>query len=425
MKRSSAFLLALTLLLTFSGCGEAEEQDRGFDSMRSFTRYSPMVRAAETPDTIYFMAWSDAYLKCVDKASGISSVLCGKPECRHNDPNCNGYVGYYVWDIFVDGGRLYWVSGATNGFLYSAALDGTDRRKEAELQEEMIPNNWKGDRHCVLHDGWLYFYVRSTEIVDGEEKYYNHVAAFPVNAREEPFTILNEETSPNGCLSAQLYGNFLYILTSEESALSKDETTLYDCKLRRWDVASGEFETLYQDEGSSLYYSTDLWVTDENVFFNRETANVPLEEQETKIYRYDFDTGECKFIFDTGLHGWSDPGVIADDLVTGYEIRTNDNGIYDFYVMIKDFEGNVLVDETYTLDIRDGYTHYGRLEGLDGISYNVDLLGRDEEYAYYSFYAQDLTNEGYTTYISIIPVALDGSGARVVCTQSENIVYGR
>lgn len=333
-------------------------------------------------------------------------------------------MGYYVWDIFVESGRLYWASGGTNGLLYSAALDGTDRQKEAELPEEMIPNTWKGDRHCVLHDGWLYFYVRPAEIVDGEEKYYNHVAAFPINSDEEPFTILKEETSPNGCLSAQFYGNFLYILTSEESALSKDETTLYDCKLRRWDVESGEFETLYQDEGSSLYYSTDLWVTDEKVFFNRETANVPQEELKTEIYCYEFDTGECRSIFDTGLYGWSDPGVIADDLITGYEMLANHGGIYDFYVMIKDFEGNVLVEDTYTLDIRDGYAHYG-LEGLDGISYNVDFLGRDEEHAYYSFYAQEVAGEGQTTYISIISVALDGSGARVVSTQSEHTVYGR
>lgn len=418
MKRNLFPLLALLLAAVLSGCDKpAPEEDRGFDSARSFAHYETGVFAAETPDTIYYMmkVGYNHYIKYADKATGISGVLCGKPECRHNDADCNAYVMAPRF-LFVDSGRLYWITTESTQLspftdcVYSVAPDGTDRRKEAELPPDLSPSG-TSDQHYLLYDGWIYYSTVSHEIKDGVQMYYNYVTAASLASKQESATvILLEETSSDISNDAaiQFYGGYLYILTNNYNASSgKDDEALYDCRLRRWSAETGELETLYEDCGSPLSYSSELWVTNGGVFFNRETAysvDVPLEN---RIYRYDFDSGECEHIFDNGMYGWSNQTLIADDLITGYGLMKNDGGIYDFYVALRDFEGNVLVDETYTLDIRDGFAGYGR--------YGPDFLGRDEEYAYYSFLGSD--DDNY--YVSIISVALDGSGARVLCTQSE------
>ena len=299
------------------------------------------------------------------------------------------------------------------------ALDGTDRRIEAELPQEFIATGSHG-RGYVLHDEWMYFRDVSVKIVDGRQISYNYIAAFPLNSNEKPFVILQEENPYDfdNILSIQFYDGYLYILTNTIGYYSEEDgTNLYDCKLRRWNAETRELETLYAETDSPLQWSMDLWVTDSGVYFNRDNV---LDGVDNRIYWYDFDTGECEYLFDNGLYGWIDMGLIADNLITGYQITNNDNGIYDFYVVLKDFEGNVLVDEIYTLDIRDGYADYG----LNGLSYNVDFLGRDEEYAYYSFYGSEPSDEGHTSYISIISVALDGSGAQAMCTQTESVTYG-
>lgn len=421
MKRIIALISAVVLLLNLLGCGKAEKEDRSIDSMRSFARYAPMVFATETADTIYFMArLGEQYLKYLDKATGISGFLCGKSECRHNSKTCNAYAGHTVWGIITDGERLFWTySQEGKYYLYSMALDGTDRRIEAELPQEFIATGSHG-RGYVLHDEWMYFRDVSVKIVDGRQISYNYIAAFPLNSSEKPFVILQEENPYDfdNILSIQFHDGYLYILTNTIGYYSEEDgTNLYDCKLRRWNAETRELETLYAETDSPLQWSMDLWVTDSGVYFNRDNV---LDGVDNRIYWYDFDTGECEYLFDNGLYGWIDMGLIADNLITGYQITNNDNGIYDFYVVLKDFEGNVLVDETYTLDIRDGYADYG----LNGLSYNVDFLGRDEEYAYYSFYGSEPSDEGHTSYISIISVALDGSGAQAMCTQTESVTYG-
>ena len=421
MKQKAALLLAFILLLNLIGCTKTEKDGRGFDSLRSFSRYYTQVRAAETVDTIYFLGWNDNYIKYVDKATKISGFLCGKPECRHNDADCNAYVDAYC--LLMYNNRLYWVTmkfdPTPKYFVYSMALDGTDRREEAELPEGFISSSTNAYRHYILHDGWLYFGDVSKEIVDGEQTFHNYIAAFPFDSKKEPFVILEEKIQNGGYnnLSIQFYGGYLYILTNEGSTAHGDGEELYDCKLRRWETETGELETLYEDDKSKLNWTSELWVTNDGVIFNRNTAPTVDAPLENRIYKYEFNSGECEYLFDNGLRGWPNMGLIADNLITGYQITNNDDGIYDFYVVLKDFEGNVLVNDTYTLDIRDGYTNYGF-----GRSYGVSFLGRDEGHAYYSFY--EPSDEGQTSYVSIISVALDGSGARVMCTQTESVAYG-
>lgn len=420
MKKTILLTVALALLF-LAGCGSSgTEEERGVDTARSFVHYYKIVLAAETEDTIYYIGDYDCFIKYVDKATGITGVLCGRPDCKHNDETCSAYtavLGPYC--LFTNDGRLYWVCDSVDNFktcsLYSVALDGTGRREELAIDTELLGRNVGSYRNFAFQEGCLYYGVIEYEIENGETVYYNYVRAFPLDSKEEDFVILQEKSEVNSgvdTLTMQFYGNSLYIITNNLSrAVVEDGPTLYDFRLRRWNVETHELETLYEDLGSSLHFTSELWVTDEGVYFDRHSWKSPGSPV-VGIYRYDFETGECGFQFDIGVDG-TNVGI-ADDLITGFTIN-NSGGVYDYHIVMKDFDGNILSDETYTFDLKDVYQFYSPGVG-------TRFLGRDESYAYYAPYGSHTdTDEGVQShYTTVIQVALDGSGAKELCSFVED-----
>ncbi len=403
MKKAIALLVAFALMapaLSGNSAEAAGSAAGGVDTARSFYQYYAYVQAAVTEDTMYFKTGNSDFVQFVDKATGITGPLCGRPECGHNSKDCDAWVGQTA-RMFIDGGRLYAVSmfpeSGWGGYpVYSMALDGKDHRTEGYLDSEMLPG-FGETPYYLLHNGVLYYGNLDHFIENGEEKFYNHICAFPLGGKTEPYDILWEEVPITWDFSMQFYGDGLYFITNELAADTEDR---YDFRLRRYDVRTGEIETLYEDLSSPPGKATEFWVTDGGVYFDRRT-NDPLE---VKIYFYDFETGTCAYQFSTGVE-WSRMGI-ADDLVTGLNVTARDNGVRDLLVVLKDFDGNELVNETYSFD-------FGFLEledgGLDYSAWETFFLGRDETQAYYAF-------NGERT--SIIAVALDGSGARVLCTEA-------
>ena len=416
MKRTFPILLALALLF-LAGCDSSgtEEEKRTVDTARSFSHYYKNVLAAETKDTIYYIGANDYFIKYVDKVTGITGVLCGKAECSHDDKDCNAYTSYAGANcLFVDSGRLYWLCETENNYLtktlYSAALDGTDRRDVVEFDKGTIPESQVSYPCFAFYDGYLYYSVVEHVIEDGEPNNYNYVCAFPLDPNKDPIVILHEKTDGDYNLSMQLYGDSLYIVTNDVHVLSKengDTVSGRDFRLRRWDTQTCQLETLYEDLGSLLHWTMELWVTDDGVYFDR----ISQGPQRVGIYKYDFESGKCDYQFSSGVD-WNLVGI-ADNLVTGFQITDNNDGVYDFNVVIKDFSGNVVVDDTYVIDLNDVFLFYN--------SWFIQFLGRDEACAYYAFYESGDASEGVQSYYTtIIQVALDGSGARELCSFVED-----
>lgn len=416
MKRTIAWIATLVFLL--SGCearSGGSQLKRDVDTARSFAHFNTLVHSVETVDTIYFVGLTDRYIKYVDKATGISGVLCGKPECSHNDESCNAHMESPAYGLLMEDGRLWFVNYKGRYVLYSTALDGNDRREEAELSSEFMPNA-SGYLTFILDDGNLYMGCVKSTIENGEEADRNWMVVFDVDGDKEPQVILDERTqySQSTGVPMQIYGEWLYFITNDlegtwnESRESGE--SVYDFKIRRWNVATGEIETVYGERYSSLGRNPmDMWIDDEGIMF----MGYDYEKDEMGIYKYDFTSGESKYICSTSVTGTVRAGI-ADGIISGYLLENN-NGIYNFHVVIKDFEGEVIVDETYKFDLRDEFAYYIR---------HQYMLGRDEDYAYYAFTAPPFNSTQYSdpgvkTSTTIIQVALDGSGMRVLCTEIE------
>ena len=408
MKKAIAIFLMLTLfILTGCNSGAGEEKERTVDTVRSFNHYYKTIIAAETEDTIYFIGKLQYFIKYVDKATGIAGPLCGKPECKHDGKDCNAYTSYMGAEcIFVDSGRLYWLGyadelGDSDRILYSEALDGTDRREVARYDGELFKSQGGSYAYFVPHGEYLYYGVVKQIIEEGEETYYNYVCALPIDTDKEVIEILNEKTMRNHNLAIQFYGNSLYITTNDNAAGPEGEKgKLFDFRLRRWDAGTREIETLYEDLNSPYFWTMEMWVTDESVYFDRNGY--------TMIYRYDFDTGECGEVF---RHDVANFGIwIADNMVTGFKLENKGGGSYGLSVEIRDFEGNILVADTYQLDLQ--CPNYG--------STTTHVLGRDEQYAYYGFAVSAHSGDKFN-HTDIVKVALDGSGAEVMCETTEKL----
>ncbi len=409
MKKTLALLLAA--LLTLSACGgpePVEQEERTVDTARSFVHYRQDAYYAETEDNIYFaFSFNWPYLLCVDKATGICGPVCGKPECGHDDETCNAYLGGNVLYVGIYQDRLYWVGEEYNSgyheFIASAALDGSDHRRERELEDGLIPDTML-NRYMMMYEGAIYLATIMDEIEEGVQKEYNYVCRIPLDPEEEAEVILQEETPWSNYLPIQPYDGKLYIFTMNYDRID-DETTSTCFKLRRWDIESGEMEALYAEDDSSFGKVTEPWVMEDGILFNsfeRDDSGTAR----MKIYKYEFETGEVRYLFYNDLVENTVRLEIADDIVAGYYLYPSEQeeGVYDIPVRLWDFDGNRLVDETYTFDLGRGFW----------INF-TSLCGRDETNAYIALYAEGSDGDTFYVTLKIIAVALDGSGAKVLC----------
>ena len=409
------------MLLTLTACGTApEEADISLDSDRGFIHYGGMEEVCATEDTVYFT--SGQLVHYYEKATGISGVLCGKAECEHSTAygsSCNAYINSISDDLCLYNGRLYWRNYDT---IYSMALDGTDHRTERQMENDVYSNHTGGSL-AIFHRGYAYVWVKNYTVKDGQEDASLDLAAVPLDPDGEIRMIFSDElddyASGRSCfVTMQAYGDNLYILTNYAVNGGEGDVNasleLNDFRIRRYNAAARELTTLYHDSQSPIDYTVEMWAMDDGiVFFGYDR----LGGAGSRFFQFDFETGEI-----TRLFGYDYGNVqIAEDLVVSSRYTceksnpTNPWGLTlapqdiemtgELYVVMQNFAGDVLVDDSYPLTGRYGAPYF---------------QGMDDTYAY--FFSS--TSFNGTTYMSLIGVALDGSGMEVLCTEEEFYDYG-
>ena len=376
------------------------EYDPRYDDDPNFVFY-PRGNMCATEDTFYF-AYSDTKIGQVyheticflDKAGGYVGPLCGKPECAHDNADCNAYINGESHGLSIYDGRLYWMAepntyGIPPG-IYSAALDGTDRRLVRELDKKLVPGS---EFSGIFHRGWFYLAGCSYSVVDGKASHDIHVIAWPLDSDEPPVVILDTSMGSAAYdFSIQGYGDGIYIFVRNGY-----EGTL---TIARWSPETRALETFYQGEnpdryGGGMYYT----VREDGIFFVDVINPGGPDDFRCALYRYDFASGdfEMNTDFETpytkyGIrHSW----VISDDLLVMAELLENG----ELTVMAVDFKGNIHLDQTCQIEA-----------GLS--SWVCTYLGRDET----NLYLYRSNNPKM-----VIAVALDGSGAKVLWDSDQGV----
>ena len=406
-----AMLLGIALLLLLTGCERAPGQG-SLDSDRNTIHYELTFKdVCATEDTVYFRC--NQLVHYYDKESGVSGVLCGKAECEHStapDSSCNAYVGN-VKGMSLYGGRLYWMNDKS---ISSMAPDGTDHRTERAISLELFAS--QRGMGAVFHRGYMYLWIKNCSVEDGAEIIRLDVAAIPLDSEEEATLIYSHKLGTyasvwDPVITIQAYGDDLYILENlavRSEGREDAYPTVYDFSILRYSAKTGEVDTLYHDEEANFYRTEDLWAMEEGIVFLCHTKGASPH-----TYRLDYATGELHTILDGGVS-------LGEDLIVSRNYRyeksspTNPWGMTlapqdievsgDFQVTLWNFAGEVMLDGSYP---------------LSGIYEYPTFMGADDTYAYFLSDATYSEHHGITHYMSILGVALDGSGMEVLCTEEE------
>lgn len=177
MKRINAIISILLAAIFVFACTKPPLPKGDKEIAENSTLYANNGKLAiKHDDALYFNARIGEYvvMYAADLANGGALPACGKPDCLHNDASCNACIGGAIpnQSYTIYNGRFYWVAAAVEDsaseyYLYSMALDGTDRKIEMKLNrdyESVILLGVSG-----IYDGMLYRcgtgnYVENAEI---------------------------------------------------------------------------------------------------------------------------------------------------------------------------------------------------------------------------------------------------------------------
>ena len=238
-KRLIPALLAALLTLSLVACKNGDPSvnipnsqnvSNDFQKNMHQSTTSDVRNVTETNDGIYVEL--GVYVYYIDKATKNITILCGKPECEHNDSTCNAYT--YTYSLWFAGDKLYFTNNnyiLENGSyvnyglrLYSIDPDGTNRSVVQKLQFTPGGDTSSWAPQPIQHRGIVYF------------PYSGILYAMPLGGdiEKDAVAIWGEESEDTGMsfnLSAPAYtlwadGDFMYFMVTnlEQSDGTRKET---------------------------------------------------------------------------------------------------------------------------------------------------------------------------------------------------------
>lgn len=223
----------------------------GFDavdaSFRGTFRKGGTPTACSTDDTLYYLNKSKSrayFLRYMDKATGISGVLCGKPECTHTGTSCNGYMGGHATGLSLYDGRLWWLDQAEL-IVYSCALDGSDHREELSIERRMVGygSELSGLPDIYFHRGAMYWANQQLVVTDGVNHFRSDLFAFPLDG-SEPYTVF--QAMDAGFPYVYAHGDELVIICDRSER--RDEERYYAMDVFTYDLNSRKASVLFSGE---------------------------------------------------------------------------------------------------------------------------------------------------------------------------------
>ncbi len=168
VKKPLAALLAAVLTLVLAGCGGGAETplllDGDFQKNMHQSTTNNLKYICETGEGIYFQDF-DVFAYYLDKETKRVAILCGKPDCKHNNETCNAW--FYTKCLWAYDGKIdfsnsdyiesngKWVDYGNR--LYSVNPDGTNRTVVQNLDFVPGGNTERERTDPIMHRGITYF----------------------------------------------------------------------------------------------------------------------------------------------------------------------------------------------------------------------------------------------------------------------------
>ena len=279
-----ACFLAVVLCLIACGCSNksVDVGSSGEDDLQPYwNMFNQPVAAAENGYYyIYQRNIQDGvYMKnliaYMDGQTKSTTILCNKPECRHEDENCDAALGdeYNSQSIYYYKGYIYVIKNDEsdgNSYLVQIKPDGSERKTLFELGTISVAYK-------------LAF--------GGDSVYcYNRVGGYGVDETQETVrrrsldgkddNIIFSYTAKGAQVSAvKLYGNKAFILVTS------------------WTKNSNSADVSAQGKGVYIY-DTDTQKTE--LFIDKSVSDFTVDENEGNIYYFVIDDGLYEQKLSTG-----------------------------------------------------------------------------------------------------------------------------
>ncbi len=237
----------------------------GFDYVPTFhgSSASGTPTSCSTETTYYYMAKSaDGWGKMLyymDKATGLSGPLCGKPECDHTDSACNGYLGdTHCYTLSLYDGRIWWIKMGLTTTVHSCALDGSDHRLELQPDQNLVGTS--GPPNIYFHRGTMFWVNHVEEIRGGVRIVHDVIIGFPLDG-SDPYIIYDDRRPDSGTYpEVHPLGDKLLILFNRNVVNYNEDYSVADWQgaidIYLFDLNTRQLKTVYSGETDFLYGDT-------------------------------------------------------------------------------------------------------------------------------------------------------------------------
>lgn len=397
LKRLLTAALAVVLTLSLAACGDNNSANLpkpntlgdntilGSDFQKDMNQSKAfhIYNTCENEDG-YFFLYADGNAYYLDKASGTSTILCGKPECSHTDDTCNAWA--YGNFLTYYNGKLYWSSNdyvEENGGivnkgerLHCMDLDGTNRTVVQNL--DFVPGGDTSNylTEPIIHRGIVYFsYSGCVYAVALGDDIDNAICLYGEKIIDNGSNIMNPNEmyyelwadgdmvyfmAKNVKQSNGTYKDTLYSYDPQNEKLTKVWQVPDKSEVGTWSSTGVSVSSWYVSGGYIYYYlmGNDLWYADLSTGENIKLADVDLSAGEAifsseyivvmskDIWGQDMITGNAAVKGGDALYVYNYNGELIKELSLK-QIYDDSVNVSDVYLLwIDDSQVFMLADAT-------------------------------------------------------------------------------
>jgi len=346
-KAACLFILSLILLTACSEQGEAVKptevapvNTRGFENAdcdRAFAYAYFDYAVCSTENVIYYTApeliSTHSWIHFWDKKSGLTMPLCSKADCLHDNESCQAFFEDSIYCLSAHGDELFWLGRTKYGEyrLYSCQADGS-ARKEYPIENSERMESLTVDTKAFIHRGYVYFQGMQNVVQEGEPASESYLFRCPLTGGRAEVVLY--EPYNDTLLTVQAVGDSLFIVRSKTQSLDLEtETFVEEVIISQLDCKSLKESILFQEICN--FAVNNIWVTETGIFLSTVDS--------ARLHWFDFATGKISI-----------PFVLDPEDIFVKQIYFGENRIIaiqhnkDFFaLMVRDFEGNILLYRNY------------------------------------------------------------------------------
>lgn len=270
--------------------------------------YNPITAMpiyAETDDALYYLSDNMVYFS--DKEYHDWMPLCAKPDCKHNDKNCNAYIDSeslilydrYLYYIEGSGMHEFMENSKLKVNLCRMNLDGTGHETVCELRERLTPELGYTPDYAV----WDFYATNKYLVVEAcfgvaqPRKTEVHRYGYSIDLETlQTVQLFSEYGDQIGFLIFEGVGSHAY------GQLSYHDGT--PVKIADVDLSTGAVRELCEFAGNIAYYERKVGIHEGKLYFcetdlaKGENGMFTGEELQ-RMYTLDLETFELELIDET------------------------------------------------------------------------------------------------------------------------------